>query len=664
MAISPHKDTPTLPCSDAEISDLLFQNDRRVLLYGPPGIGKSTLSNQIGRALHNADRPCWCISADPGSPGFGVPGGISLGTWDTEAWRVTDFAALCTLDAGRFRLPLVTAVRQLAQRSLDGVVLIDGPGVVRGVAGKELLQGLLTATRIDAVLVLTKADRPPPLLDELLTMAPELFLVYAATEAMRPGKRVRARRRTALWDTYLADAIPQTLDLRQVNLIGTPPPSGETSAWVGRQLAFLTRDHTQCMGEVLHLRGDLLTVVLPAGSAITKTVLVRDAMRTPDGLIETATPFTTERLDYIPPADLVPSIEDSGGPRVVGRVGHVDVALLNGVFGDPLLHVRLRHHGRSLLFDLGEGGRLPARIAHQVTDVFISHAHMDHISGFQWLLRSRFGARPPCRVYGPPGLVQHIAGFFQCFLWDRIGAQGSVFEVMELHGNRLRRSRIRAGNPHCERLEAVPLRENIVYEEAGFCVRAVTLDHHTPVLAFAFEPNMEINVRKDRLSAMGLEPGPWIGDLKEQLLARNPQAMITLPNGSTQSAGSLGDELVLIKPGKKLVYATDLADTPDNRQRLVALAKHAHTLFCEAPFIEAHAEQGQRTGHLTARACGEIASAAGVARLIPFHFSRRYADDPQQLFDELSAACSCVILPKSMRDFDISPVNDPATEQI
>jgi ribonuclease BN (tRNA processing enzyme)/polynucleotide 5'-kinase involved in rRNA processing len=664
MANSNLKDTPTLSCSTAEIVEAVFKHDRRVLLYGPPGVGKSTLSNQLGRALYNADRRCWCISADPGSPGFGVPGGISLGKWDKNAWRVTDYTALCTLDAGRFRLPLVSAVQQLVQPALDRIVVIDGPGVVRGVAGKELLEGLIAAARVDAILALTTVDRPPLLLDELLAMAPEVFFVHAATEAMRPGKRVRARRRTAQWDAYLADAAPQELDLSQVNLLGTPPPLGEASAWVGRQLAFLARNQTQTMGEVLHMRGDILTILLPAGTAITDTVLVRDALRTTAGLLETAEPFTAERLEYIPPADLVPCVNVSGGPRVVGRVGHVDVALLNGVFGDPLLHVRLRHQGRSLLFDLGDGRRLPTRIAHQVTDVFISHAHMDHISGFQWLLRSSFGARPPCRVYGPPGLAQHIVGFFHCFLWDRIGERGPVFEVAELHSDRLRRYRIRAGNPHCERLEEVTVRENVVYQEAGFRVRAVVLDHHTPVLAFAFEPNKEINVRKDRLSAQGLQPGPWLEDLKQQLMTKNPQAMISLPNGSTQPAGSLSDELVLIKPGKKLVYATDLADTADNRQRLVTLAQHAHTFFCEAPFIETHAEQGQRTGHLTARACGEIASAAGVARLVPFHFSRRYINNPQQLFDELSAACSCVILPKTMRLFEMSIENGAESEQI
>ena len=93
--------------------------------------------------------------------------------------------------------------------------------------------------------------------------------------------------------------------------------------------------------------------------------------------------------------------------------------------------VRLRRQKRVVLFDLGEGQRLPARLAHHVTDVFISHAHMDHIAGFLWLLRSRIGDLPPCRLYGPPGLVNRIGALMDGIHWDRIGPLGPVFEVTE-----------------------------------------------------------------------------------------------------------------------------------------------------------------------------------------------------------------------------------------
>ncbi|MBS1202833.1 MAG: metal-dependent hydrolase, partial [Chromatiaceae bacterium] len=240
----------------------------------------------------------------------------------------------------------------------------------------------------------------------------------------------------------------------------------------------------------------------------------------------------------------------------------------------------------------------------------------------------------------------NVEGLIAGILWDRIGERGPVFEVSELHGARLRRVRLRAGAP-----EPVPLPERAVDDavllaEPGFRVRSAVLDHGTPVLAFAYESATQIKVRKERLVERGLEPGPWLTGLKQRMLRGDFTALVDLPNGGRQTVAELAADLTLAGPGDKLVYATDLADTPENRRRLVALAAGAHCLFCEASFLERDRAQAQRTGHLTARACGEIAAAAGVRLLIPFHFSRRYEGEPWQLYEEIGAACPQVVVPK------------------
>lgn len=646
-------DLPELALHAAGIVDAIMPHDRRVLLFGPMGVGKSTLAAQLAKALSAAQRPCCCLNADPGSPAFGVPGSVSTALWRDDSWQLTSIAALCTLDAGRFRLPLVSAAGRLAQQLTSGTVLIDAPGVVRGVSGRELLQGLVAATAADTILALTAAERPPPLLEELRALPLDVFVVNAATGAKRPGKRARARQRTGQWDEYLASASVQTLDLAGLNVTGTPPPSAENSAWTGKQIALLQADRTLAMGEVLQIEEERLTVRLAGDAGDADTLLMRDAVRGTDGYLHTAKPYAAERLDYLPPNDVLPSVAFDDGPRIVGRVGAVDVALVNGVFGDPLLHLRIRHQRRSMLFDLGDGGRLPARIAHQVTDVFISHAHMDHISGFLWLLRSRIGDYPACRLYGPPGLAQHIAGFLQAILWDRVEQNAPVFEVMELHDTRLHCFRLQAGSTQMQFIDQQAAPDGVVLEEPGFRIRGLMLDHQgTPVIAYAFEAGRQINIRKDRLEARGLEPGPWLNELKQQLYSNNPAAVIQMPDGRHQSAGTLADELAVITPGKKLVYATDLADTLDNRQRLTGLARHAHTFFCECAYVEADAEYASMNGHLTTRACGEIATEAVVSRLVPFHFSRRYLHRAEQLYDELELHCSRVCTPASMALFE------------
>jgi ribonuclease BN (tRNA processing enzyme) len=589
-----------------------------------------------------------------------VPGAACLGRWDGAGWVLAGIEALCTLDAGRFRLPLVSAVARLAQQPPSGVVLVDGPGVVRGIAGAELLPAIAHAAGVEVVLAITRAGRPVPLAEELLALPVEAFAVQAADAAQRPGQRLRGRARTALWDAYLADAEQRCLALDQLRIIGTPPPLDVPSTWSGRQIALLDGERTVMMGEAMALEHGVLRARLPVAPAGVGTLLVRDAARGTDGRLGTRPRFTADRLDYLPPPDSAPQLStgSAGGPRVLGRVGALNVNLVNGVFGDPLLHVRLRHARRSLLFDLGEGSRLPARIAHQVSDVFITHTHIDHIAGFLWLLRSRIGEPSECRLYGPPGLAANIDGLMRGILWDRVGDAGPRFEVFELHGQRLQRFGLQAGRPGCALLAVQPAADGVLRSEPGFRVRATTLEHVSPVLAFALEPAPQINVRKDRLLAQGLTPGPWLGELKRHLQAGEHTATVTLPDGRVDSTAALADELVLVSPGKKLVYATDFSDSADNRRQLVALAHGAHTLFCESTFLEADAAQAARTAHLTTRACAEIAEAAGVARLVPLHFSRRYEDDPARIYAEIGAICTRVAIPKSMAVFATELVTD------
>ncbi|HKL48307.1 MAG TPA: MBL fold metallo-hydrolase, partial [Desulfuromonadales bacterium] len=61
--------------------------------------------------------------------------------------------------------------------------------------------------------------------------------------------------------------------------------------------------------------------------------------------------------------------------------------LVNGPFGDPALFVRLAHRGEALLFDCGNLHPLSHRDMLKISAVFLSHAHIDHLVGFDTLLR-------------------------------------------------------------------------------------------------------------------------------------------------------------------------------------------------------------------------------------------------------------------------------------
>ena len=126
---------PSLPADAAALVAAVLAHDRRVLLVGAPGTGKSTLVNALAAVLADSGRTIRCLGADPGSPLFGVPGAVCLGRYARGSWAMEGLEALCTLDAGRFRLPLVweghaacKSTRQWGETrsdDLEGVNLLD-----------------------------------------------------------------------------------------------------------------------------------------------------------------------------------------------------------------------------------------------------------------------------------------------------------------------------------------------------------------------------------------------------------------------------------------------------------------------------------------------------------------------------------------------------------
>jgi ribonuclease BN (tRNA processing enzyme)/energy-coupling factor transporter ATP-binding protein EcfA2 len=634
----------SFPTDLADSAAELLAEGRRLVIWGPAGTGKSTLAAALAVSLEVRGRRCWGIAADPGSPAFGLPGTLSLGCWGGGGWVIRRRVPLCSLDPLRFRLPAVLALRRIAAAVAEqGTMLIDAPGCVRGAAAAELLLGIVDAVGAQAVLAILPEGgaEAEAARSALAGLRVPVYIVRPSPLARRRTKRQRARERTVQWDRWLAAAEGHAIDLWGLRLEGVPPRLSRH--WAGHQIAVLDEaGEVAALGEAEALSGGRLRArLLPVGpkSAEWVSLVVRDAVRGPDGLLSTVRGAVPDGQSARLPPELASLFDQGIRLPLFAHLGAASAALVNGLFGDPLLHIRLRHERRSILFDLGDSGRLPAKIAHQVSDCFITHAHMDHIGGFLWFLRSRLGQPGLCRLYGPPGLARHVAAFVAGIRWDRIGEEGPPFEIAELESSTLHRFRLRVGQGDCEHLGETSVAANgVLLDEPGFRVRAVTLDHGIPVLAFALDTAPTLHVRPERLAELGLPEGPWVGKLKRALAAGDDAAWIRLPDGQLRRAQVLGEELVRRDPPRRLAYATDLCDTPENRARLTAFAQRADVLFCEAAFCKEDAPQARRTGHLTARACGEIAAASQVRRLVPFHFSRRYEAEPGRVYAQVREA--------------------------
>ncbi len=640
------------PCwTDKEMKTLLARlaGCRRILFWGEMGVGKSTLAVELLQMFYRVIGHGQLLELDPGSPPFGIPGAICRGWWGREGLHFGDVQALCTLNGGRFRLPLVLAAGRLAdlaeQAESNGPLLIDPPGVVRGVGGAELLTALAEALHVDAIVAVHPENKGLPMAVEISTLHGQLITVTASSAARRPPKTERAKHRSRLWEEFLGSSGEMVVDLDILPVVGTPPPAEVPSAWSGRQAAMLNgAGETISIGEIVCLKRKKLTLRMtscaPGKAAM---LLVRDCGRDGAGRLATLVPVIKAQVTPSAPVEMIaPEIPTTTATSAISsHLGPAWATLVGGVFGDPLLHVRLRHRKKSLLFDLGDPARLAAKVAHQVQCVFLSHAHLDHIGGFLWLLRSRIGPFPPCRFFGPAETIKRLENFIGAITWDRIEENGPVFDVAEIDGDRLRRARLQPGKTIL-RLADQPIVADKIFMEKDYTVKAVVCDHNIPSVSYSLEFHQEIKVRKERLEAAGWPPGPWLGSLKLCVCNGGLDKLIDLPDGSRKSAAELIDELLIILPGKKLVYVTDLADSPENRRKVIGLAKSAHTLFCETPFMAADADKAKKTQHLTTLAAIGIARDAGVERLVPFHFSKRYERDPQIVYVELLAAAGPV----------------------
>jgi ribonuclease Z len=325
--------------------------------------------------------------------------------------------------------------------------------------------------------------------------------------------------------------------------------------------------------------------------------------------------------------------------------------LTNRPFGDPGVYIDLKFERRSLLFDIGEITALPTRKLLRVSDVFVSHTHMDHFSGFDHLLRVCLGRDTGVSLYGPSRFIAQLEHKLAAYTWNLVGNYQTDFVVvaheLDAHG-RVTRAQFRSRS----RFEREPLPDasaprGTLLEDPLFRVRTVPLEHHDITsLAFAFEESVHINVWKNRLEEMQLPTGPWLTELKRQVRAGAPdetpiRVQWRTRDGSRDRTFALGElkrDVLEFVPGQRVCYVTDVADSERNRAALAEFVRDADLLFIEAVFLDADREHALRKAHLTARAAGAIARAAGVKAAVPFHFSPRYIGREDELRQEFAAA--------------------------
>ena len=324
-------------------------------------------------------------------------------------------------------------------------------------------------------------------------------------------------------------------------------------------------------------------------------------------------------------------------------------ALVNEAFGDPGLYADFRDERRALLFDLGDVSGLVPRKLLRISDVFVSHAHIDHFVGFDRWLRVVLGRKERVAMFGGPGFIAQVEHKLAAYTWNVVHRY-EVALTIEAHELALdgsgRRALFSSRNRFAREGEETWSRQgDLVLDEDRFRVRAAFLDHDVPCLAFALEESVHVNVWKNRLAELGLPTGPWLRAVKRAVVAGAPDdTPIEVQwhdrdglHGSLRPLGELRSTLELV-PGRRVGYVTDLRYTETNLRALDELLAGVDILFIESVFMASDAGHAERKNHLTAAQAGSIARRLGAKAVVPFHFSPRYEGRADEVLAEVQAA--------------------------
>lgn len=319
------------------------------------------------------------------------------------------------------------------------------------------------------------------------------------------------------------------------------------------------------------------------------------------------------------------------------------LTLSGSPFDDPFLFVRILRERRALLFDLGDISCLEPKNILKISDIMVTHTHIDHFIGFDMMLRIALRKVEPLRIFGPEGIINCIEGKLRGYTWNLIRDYPLKIEAFEATDKYLRHSGFYAENAF-ERRDYPPLEFNgVLLNDSQFIVKGLVLSHQIKVLAFSLKENFHININKEVLKELNLPVGPWLSEFKKVLRSYydphkkelNPEGF-SRPievNGSLYPLGELFPVAVITK-GKQISYVMDISPADENIEKLIPFIRHSDHLFCEAYFLEKDRKRAIDRRHLTAADAGRIAKEAEVGNLTVTHFSPKYRNCPEDIYRE------------------------------
>lgn len=303
----------------------------------------------------------------------------------------------------------------------------------------------------------------------------------------------------------------------------------------------------------------------------------------------------------------------------------LDYKILGGPGRDNALWVRV-DSGQSvsrLLFDCGAGCLTTLGLAEilAVEQIFFSHLHMDHVSGFDSLFRCLYNRNSVANeIWGPPQTSEILQHRFQGFWWNLIDDQDATWRVCDVHPDRIERYHFELSEAFSARHhDEVVSGDGPLIDTPHYYVESIQLRHHGTTLGYRVCEKPRQNINIEATAALGLHPGPWMQTLKDASHV-GPLEI----DGNTYNIDELRTKVMTETAGESIAYLTDFLLDEPTLQTLVPWLSGCQTIVCEAQYRREDIALAAKYHHATTEQVSRLAAEANVETLLLFHLSDRY----------------------------------------
>jgi len=310
---------------------------------------------------------------------------------------------------------------------------------------------------------------------------------------------------------------------------------------------------------------------------------------------------------------------------------------INSPFEDTAFFVRNVYKKKAFLLDCGRLGNISNSEVLSISDIFISHTHVDHFYGFDRILRSFLRSEKHIRFFGPPGIIENITGKLRGYTWNLVKDYKFTLEAIELSTKKpYKRAMFRSYESFKPEIEEYNPEKIDIGD--GFSLTFEFFDHGTISVGYRINEFVHINIKKNSCEQYGFIPGKWLTELKDELRKEHREMLLkvsTFDGAKEYSVKELEEMLVIYSPAQDLTFITDNAPTYENYVKAVNFAENSHILLIESMFRKADVTHAVKKKHLTTDLAKNIFYKSGSKYVKFFHFAPKYEKEKPAFYQNL-----------------------------